>query len=406
MRIAMISEHASPLAVLGGVDAGGQNVHVAALSVALAARGHRVTVYTRRDSPALAPVVPLAPGVDVVHVPAGPPAFLPKDDLPPYMPEFGDWLAAHWRLDGIPDVVHAHFWMSGVAALRAARDLPVPVVQTFHALGTVKRRHQGDRDTSPADRIATETSIATEVDLVIATCSDEVNELKRMGISSEKINVVPCGVDTSLFTPLHSADFPTGRQRTAPTLLSVGRLVERKGVDTVIEALTMLPGVELIVAGGPDSSALDADPEAIRLSELATALAVDDRVQLLGRVSHGELPSLMRSCDLVVCTPTYEPFGIVPIEAAACGKAVVGSAVGGLLDTVCDGRTGALVKPNNPAAVADAVRDLLADEERRHRFEVAARLRALTLYDWSSVSAATATAYLSLVQAPRAEVPA
>ena len=177
MRIAMVSEHASPLAVLGGVDAGGQNVHVAALSLALAARGHEVTVYTRRDDPDAPLQVPLGPGVEVVNVPAGPAEQLPKDELLPFMPEFGRWLASTWSRDGLPDVVHAHFWMSGLAALHATQAIRVPVVQTFHALGTVKRRYQGDRDTSPANRIAMETRIGRQADMIVATCTDEAAEL-------------------------------------------------------------------------------------------------------------------------------------------------------------------------------------------------------------------------------------
>src|SRR6478735_9604048 len=159
MRIAMVSEHASPLAVLGGVDAGGQNVHVAALAVALAALRHEVTVYTRRDATDLPERVVMAPGVEVVHVPAGPPTAVPKDDLLPWMADFGAWLAADWRRHGQPDVVHAHFWMSGLAALQAAADTGVPVAQTFHALGSVKRRHQREKDTSPTGRVAAEATI-------------------------------------------------------------------------------------------------------------------------------------------------------------------------------------------------------------------------------------------------------
>ncbi len=157
MRIAMISEHASPLATLGGVDAGGQNVHVAALSAALAEEGHTVTVYTRRDDAALPARVAFAPGVEVVHLDAGPARAVPKDELLPHMGELADGLLADWRT-ARPDVVHSHFWMSGVAALDAAARLassPVgaaaapPVLHTFHALGSVKRRHLGAEDTSP-----------------------------------------------------------------------------------------------------------------------------------------------------------------------------------------------------------------------------------------------------------------
>jgi D-inositol-3-phosphate glycosyltransferase len=174
-------------------------------------------------------------------------------------------------------------------------------------------------------------------------------------------------------------------------------LVERKGVDTAIRAVAELPGFELMVAGGPEKRRLATDQEARRLLLLAEELGVADRVQLLGSVDHDLLPALIRSADLVVCTPWYEPFGIVPIEAAACGRVVVGSAVGGLLDTVVDGETGRLVTGSDPTAVADAIRDLIRDPVRKRRYEVAARYRAVALYDWDSVAAATAGAYLSLV---------
>lgn len=201
MKISMISEHASPLAALGGVDAGGQNVHVAALSAALARRGHDVTVYTRRDDPSLAKRVPLCPGVTVVHIDAGAPAALSKDLLLPHMPELAAGIAADWG-DHPPDVVHAHFWMSGVAALEAARGAgqpayPVAVLQTFHALGTVKRRHQGLQDTSPPERDWLEPWVGRTADRVIATCSDEAFELKALGVSGSRISIAKSGAKRS-----------------------------------------------------------------------------------------------------------------------------------------------------------------------------------------------------------------
>ena len=168
MRIAMISEHASPLAVLGGEDAGGQNTHVAELSAALAAAGHEVRVYTRRDAPDLPVTVRSPDGYDVVHVPAGPAEPVAKDALLPHMREFSRWLIERWRGgDWVPEVIHAHFWMSGLAGLTAGRQTGVPVVQTYHALGTVKRRHQGVQDTSPARRIAYERELGRSVDRVV-----------------------------------------------------------------------------------------------------------------------------------------------------------------------------------------------------------------------------------------------
>jgi hypothetical protein len=168
MKVAMISEHASPLAPIAGVDAGGQNVHVAELAAALARQGHAVTVYTRRDSPDLPDVVISPRGYDVVYVPAGPEISLSKDKLLPFMRTFGHWLGARWLATGVPDVVHAHFWMSGVAAVVATSKMPVPFVQTYHALGVVKRRFQQATDTSPVVRIDVERQLGLAADRVIA----------------------------------------------------------------------------------------------------------------------------------------------------------------------------------------------------------------------------------------------
>ncbi|KQS97477.1 glycosyltransferase [Cellulomonas sp. Leaf395] len=398
MRIAMVSEHASPLATLGGVDAGGQNVHVAALGAALARAGHQVDVYTRRDDRRQPECVELVPGVTVVHVPAGPPRQVPKDDLLPYMSAFGDVLAQSWSGERAPDVAHAHFWMSGMAALQARAVTGVPVALTFHALGSVKRRHQGDKDTSPPGRIAIERSVGRHVDVVVATCSDEVSELVRLGVPADRIRVVPCGVDVEHFRPGPRGEAP-GLPRTARhRILCIGRLVERKGIETVIDALTGLPDVELVVAGGPSADQLDADVEARRLLALASFHGVQDRVRLVGRVDHHDLPTLVRSADVVVATPWYEPFGIVPIEAAACGVPVVGSAVGGLLDTVQDGRTGLLVPPRDPASLVSALRSLLDDPDRRAAFGQAARRRAVARYGWDRVAAQTELVYRTMAR--------
>ena len=200
MRIDLVSEHASPLAAIGGVDAGGQNVHVAMLARALADRGHRVTVYTRRDAPTLPDRVTFAPGVVVEHLDAGPAAPLPKDEIWPHVGELAGSLRSA-LIAAPPDVVHAHFWMSGKASVDATRGLGMPVVQTFHALGTVKRRWQGPADTSPAPRIRVETMVARSAAGVIATCADEVVELEALGVDPQRVSIVPSGVDTDSFTP-------------------------------------------------------------------------------------------------------------------------------------------------------------------------------------------------------------
>jgi len=385
VKVAMVSEHASPLAVLGGVDAGGQNVHVAALASALARQGVEVVVHTRREDTAVPRRVALAPGVEVDHVDAGPPCPLSKDELLPHMGAFADELHARWS-EAPPDVVHAHFWMSGHAALQAARPLGVPVAQTFHALGVVKRRHQGARDTSPAARLPLEAGVARSVDRVLATSSEEVFELLRLGVDPRRVTVVPCGVDLSHFTPGGPAE-PRGAQRRR--IVAVGRLVERKGFGNVLEALGSLPDTEAVLAGGPERGALGADPQARRLRALARRLGVADRVELRGRVARAELPALLRSADVVVCAPWYEPFGIVPLEAMACGVPVVASAVGGLTDTVVDGVTGLHVPPRRPVELAAALLPLLEDSERRRRLGAAGAHRARERYGWDRVAAAT-----------------
>lgn len=260
----MVSEHASPLAAMGGADAGGQNVHVAALSSALSRQGHDVTVYTRRDNRRVAATVETPDGYRVVHVPAGPAKKLPKDELLPHMGEFGRVLRSRWAKDR-PDVVHAHFWMSGLASILAAKDLGIPVAQTFHALGVVKRRYQGKNDTSPPERIRLERMIAKQADRVIATCSDEVFELVRMGLPRSRASVVPCGVDLTTFTPDGEVAGRTARRR----IVSVGRLVPRKGFDLAIAALPSLPDTELVIVGGPDAGPLDKAPEVRRLRAIA-----------------------------------------------------------------------------------------------------------------------------------------
>ncbi|KMO66854.1 glycosyl transferase [Mycolicibacterium chubuense] len=387
-RIAMVSEHASPLALLGGVDAGGQNVAVAELSAALAAQGHEVVVYTRRDDTDLLDRVDTEHGYTVVHVPAGPPRKLPKDDLLQYMPAFGDFLAEQWE-QWRPDVAHAHFWMSGLATLRAARRRGVPVVQTFHALGVVKRRHQGRDDTSPDERIRLETELARKVDWVAATCTDEVAELRRMGRDQSAMSVVPCGVNPTEFCHIGPAATRGKPQR----IVSVGRLVPRKGFETVIRAMPQLPTAELVIVGGPDKSELDSDAEAQRLNAVAGQCGVADRVHLYGAIARDEMPMLLRSADVVAATPWYEPFGIVPLEAMACGVPVVASAVGGMLDTVVDEGTGRLVPPRDPRRCADAITPILADRNLRAALGRAGRARVQQRYSWQRVAEETAAVY-------------
>jgi glycosyltransferase involved in cell wall biosynthesis len=299
-----------------------------------------------------------------------------------------------------PDVVHAHFWMSAWASARAARRLNLPLLVTFHALGSVERRYQGPADTSPLNRIRVELAVAGAADSIVATATEEVRELTLLGVPSSKVSVVPCGVDlehfTSASTPNASPAIPQRRCRYR--LLSVGRLVPRKGHDIVIEALTWLPETELLIAGGAGSGDATPDLEHDRLIAVTEGHGVADRVRLIGQVARADMPALVRSADLVICSPWYEPFGIVPLEAMACGVPVVASAVGSMLDTVVDSVTGALVTPRDPVALAEVVGPLLESPSRRAAFARAGLGRVRSCYSWDRVAADTAAAYQETVK--------
>lgn len=398
MKIAMVSEHASPLAVLGGVDAGGQNVHVAELSAALVRAGSHVTVYTRRDDPRVPRTVTMPSGVAVVQVDAGPARAIPKDDLLPHMDAFARGLRRAFANSG-PDVVHGHFWMSGRAALAACKPLGIPVVQTFHALGSEKRRMQGASDTSPRERLAEEVRIMRSADRIVATSSSELFELCRLGADPHHLKIVPCGVDASFFARETMLPLP---RRCTYRVVTLSRLVARKGVDDAIAALRDVPDAELLVAGGPQVDGLRNDAEAQRLSAHARACGVADRVTFLGRVERSDVPALLRSADAVVCAAWYEPFGIVPLEAMAAGVPVVATAVGGQTDTVIDRFTGLHVAPRQPRAIAAALRELFADAPLRARLGAAGRRRAQHRFTWDRIAAETANVYRAIARAREA----
>jgi glycosyltransferase involved in cell wall biosynthesis len=402
----MISEHASPLAALGGEDSGGQNVYVAELARRLGAMGHRVDVFTRQDNVLLPAVVPFERGVRVVNLPAGPAKSVPKDDLFPFMGEFRDAFYRFAR--GEPaayDLVHANFWMSGWVACEAKRDLGLPFAQTLHALGEIKKREQGAADTSPPERQPTEFRILEEAERVLATCPAEVEDLTSLyGADPTRLALVPCGVNVRKFRPVDR-----GKARREldlldkPTLVYVGRLVPRKGVDTLVEAFALLPrrlDARLVIVGGEPG--IEISPEANRLSALAEELGVREKVTFTGSRPQKELRLYYGAADVAVTVPHYEPFGMTPLEAMACATPVVGSRVGGIKTSVADGETGYLVPPRDPKILADRLSRLLSDGNLRDRMGRAARRRIKEHYTWERVAALAATAFSeAAAQAPR-----
>ena len=393
-RIAVISEHASPLATLGGVDAGGQNVYVAQVARALAALGDRVDVFTRRDDPDVPGTVDFAPGVRVIHVPAGPAQPIAKEDLLPVMGEFTTWMRDRLRRSPY-DLVHANFFYSGLVAAELKASLGTPFVITFHALGRVRRHFQGAADRFPDERFAIEDRIVAQADRIIAECPQDEEDLIRLyNADPDRIAIVPCGFDPAEFEPMSRplARMDLGLDPTEPILLQLGRMVPRKGVDNVVRALATLErehGVRarLLVVGGttrdPDPAT---EPELERLATIAREEGVADRVTLVGRRDRHELKAYYNAADIFVSTPWYEPFGITPLEAMACGVPVVGSRVGGIKFSVRDGETGYLVPPDDPTALAERIAHLYQHPKLLSVLGQQAHRRVHDLFTWERVA--------------------
>ncbi len=398
MKIALVTEHASQLAWSRATNVatqpGSEASRVCVLARTLAELGHLVTIYARKDSPALPRRAAAIPGVTVENVPAGPAAQLPNDKRLAHLAAFSDQLAQRWQRQA-PDVVHAHFWTSGLAALGATRGMQIPVVQTFHSLGAAERRHGGpaaDQAAAPdgtATRVKLESLIARTVRGVLATSSGELTELAGLGVPRTSISVVPYGVDTTVFIP----DGPVARRSKRPRLMIVAPLSDQRQLDTVVRALALIPDAELVIVGGPPREELPADPGYLSLSRLTEQLGVSDRVVCTGQVSRARMPALLRSADLLVHTARYEPFGMVPLEAMACGTPVVASAGGSHSDAVVDGATGALVPPDRPVPLARLIRRLLASPMLLEGYGIAAADRVRARYSWDQVGRETLSAY-------------
>lgn len=409
-RIALISEHASPLARLGGTDSGGQNVYVDQIARGLARRGHRVDVFTRRDAGHLPDVVPLCEGARVIHVPAGPAERVPKEELLPWMGDFTDLLLRRCRR-GSYDLIHANFFLSALVAADVKRAIGTPFVVTFHALGRVRRLHQGAADGFPDERLEIEDRVVREADRIVAECPQDEHDLRTLyGADPARIRTVPCGFDPDEFWPIAK---PLARARIGvadgegPILLQLGRMVPRKGVDNVIRGLARLrarhgiPARLLVVGGESETPDPAITPELGRLGAIAEEEGVSRSVSFVGSRGRGALRYYYSAADVFITTPWYEPFGITPVEAMACGTPVVGANVGGIRSTVRDGRTGYLVPPHDPDALADRLARLLGSRSRLQAFGLNALAVARAHYTWDRVTQAVAAVYEETLAADR-----
>ena len=400
MKIALVTLQGNPFGQTPEAGPDRQDQRLASLVTALAEQDHDVTVYARRDCDGQPEKSEPAPGVTVEHVPAGPARDLPADSLAPHAAEFGQYLARHWQ-DRAPDVAHAYFWTSGLAALAGARDLGVPVVQTFLSLQASDPAAAPPVQAQPARaktrsghgggtaRLRLEPVIARSVRAVLASSSSEMSALAKLGVRRDSVRLIPRGVDTGAFSP----EGPVASRGSRPRLLCVAPLAPNQGVDVAVRALADISEAELVIAGGPEHGKLRGDKAYRALLRLASDLNVRDRVIFHGSVSDTDLPALLRSADLLVDAPTGEPFATVALEAMACGTPVVASAIGSHLDTIIDGTTGLLVPPGRPGLIAQRIRTLLASPMLLEGFGIAAVDRARARYSWNRIGQETLAIY-------------
>ena len=385
MKIALVAQHSTPVP---SADGAGHDATVVEMSKSLAGEGHQVTVYARRSGKALPERAELAAGVSVEYVgPADPGG----DDarLVAHLGAFSAPLHAAWANDR-PDVVHALRWTSGLAALAAARDLQIPVVQTFDQLGVTERRHGLIGAGAGTERIRLEPAIGRTVDAVVASSHDEEADLTRLGIPRRHIRVVPAGIDTAEFTP----DGPAHARGDRHRLVTVADLTaETESLTILLQAMAKIPGAELVVAGGPARDDLRADLAYRRLARLSDTLDLHGRVFFTGRLTGPDLPPLLRSADLMVNVNQHEATAVTSIQAMACGTPVVAAANGPHLDAVVDGTTGILIEPLRPALLAHKIRALLAHPMQLEAFSVAATDRARSRYSWDRIAHETLAVY-------------
>jgi D-inositol-3-phosphate glycosyltransferase len=361
-RIACISEHASPLALIGGTDSGGQNVYVAELAGQLAGKGYHIDIFTRWEDVSLPQIVKLRSGIRVIHIKAGPLAVLPKEELLFHMDEFSHNMSEFMQSVSFSyHLIHANFFMSGLVAMELKKQFNIPFVITFHALGHVRKLHQKEQDKFPAGRIAIEEQIVKKADAIIAECPQDRDDLiVHYKADPSRITIIPCGFNPQEFFPISKMEAkailnfdPEERM-----VLQLGRMVPRKGIDNVIKAVAQIDAklrkIRLVIVGGPDDvPQFDPGSELGRLQQLAAKLGIAMMVTFEGRRNRDMLKYYYSAADVFVTTPWYEPFGITPLEAMACGTPVIGADVGGIKFSVADGKTGFLVPPNTPAVLAD-----------------------------------------------------
>ncbi len=411
-NIAMLSYHTCPLATLGGKDTGGMNVYVRELTYHLGKMGVHVDVFTRSQDEHVPQVLhQLCYGNRVVHVPAGPETYLPKQQLSTYLPQFAEGILQFAAEKGIEyDLIHSHYWMSGIAGKQLKTSWNIPMVQMFHTLGKMKNRiAQSPAEMEGEYRLNGEQEVIDAADKIVIATPAERSQLEFLyQTPSTKMEIIPPGVDTSKFYPIPAdeAKAAIGISPKDRMLLFVGRIEPLKGIDVLMEAIAQLhknneidgcPHYLVIIGGNPDAEGTDMDGEMNRLMQLRRDLDLKDMVVFLGKRDQDTLPYYYSAAEIVIMPSHYESFGMVALEAMACGTPVVASQVGGLGFLVQDGITGFVVPNADPALLAEKIKLLVCDGELRAQMGKNANAYAQD-YDWHKITERTIDLYERVTQ--------
>ena len=409
--IALISEHGDPAAEIGKDAAGGQNVYVRQVGESLAKLGWQVDMFTRKSHPDDPTIVQHSPHCRTIRLTAGPERYVPRDELFEYMPEFVASFKKFQQKEGINyPLAHTNYWMSGWVGLQLQECQNIQLIHTYHSLGAVKYQSVSEIPTIAATRLAVEQQILEQAHSVVATSPQELDDLRKLVSELGQIDVIPCGTDVSNFRPISKTEArkQLGIQTKEKVVLYVGRFDKRKGIETLIRATAELraqleqgeeidpQNLKLLVVGGSDPQEADGS-ERRRIEQIVADLGLQANTEFVGMVGHDKLPLYYTAADVCVIPSHYEPFGLVAIEAMACGTPVVASAVGGLKFTVISEETGLLVPPHDVAKFAQAIERILTDDIWSRKVRKQASLRVRQNFTWAGVAVQLSDLYRRLL---------
>ena len=403
-HIALVSVHGDPAAVIGGEEAGGQNVYVLEVGEALARLGWTVDIFTRHVHPEQPCIVEHGPRCRTVRLSAGPKAFVGRDQLFDCLPTFVDELLTFQADQNVTyPLVHTNYWLSGWVGLELKRRQPMVQVHTYHSLGAVKYDNVAKIPKIAATRLAVEQACLETAERTVATSPQERDHMRSLVSPQGNIDIIPCGTDIDRFGAVSQADARAqlGIKPEAKVVFYIGRFDPRKGIETLVRAVAQsqarsYPKLQLIIGGGSRPGTSDGD-ERDRIGALAQELGIADLTQFPGRISDQELPLYYAAADLAVVPSHYEPFGLVAIEAMASGTPVIASNVGGLQFTVVSEETGLLVEPKDDPGFGAAIDRILADPQWCTQLGQAARKRVEQKFSWRGVAQQLSTLYTELL---------